>query len=280
MPTAIPEEALDELTAAHRRLEHPSLAARLSSIIGTPIEVAFELLPKEWYQRLHQGAESAIGKALDVALSSLRRRGPEPAHPGVYKALGAGCGAAGGFFGLPGLLLELPVSTTLMLRAIADVARSEGEDVDDPASRLACMEVFALGGKAEADDAADTGYYGVRLAMAWSVSRSLQHIWAKGLEARGAPAMLELVSVIATRFGVALSEKAAAQMVPVVGAAGGAAVNLIFMQHFQDMARAHFTVRRLEREFGADAVRQAYLALTSAERSRAPGARRLLTAQS
>ncbi len=280
MPTAIPEEALDELTAAHRRLEHPSLTARLSSIIGTPIEVAFELLPKEWYQRLHQGAESAIGKALDVALSSLRRRGPEPSHPGVYKALGAGCGAAGGFFGLPGLLLELPVSTTLMLRAIADVARSEGEDVDEPASRLACMEVFALGGKAEADDAADTGYYGVRLAMAWSVSRSLQHIWAKGLEARGAPAMLELVSVIATRFGVALSEKAAAQMVPVVGAAGGAAVNLIFMQHFQDMARAHFTVRRLEREFGADAVRQAYLALTSAERSRAPGARRLLTAQS
>ena len=45
---------------------------------------------------------------------------------------------------------------------------------------------------------------------------------------------------------------------PVVGAVGGAAVNAAFAHHFQTMARGHFTVRRLEREHGAEAVRFEY----------------------
>ena len=31
-----------------------------------------------------------------------------------------------------------------------------------------------------------------------------------------------------------------------------------FIDHFQEVARAHFTVRRLERRYGKDAVRVAY----------------------
>ena len=58
-----------------------------------------------------------------------------------------------------------------------------------------------------------------------------------------------------------LSEKAAAQAIPIVGAAGGAVINLLFIDHFQTMARGHFTVRRLERQHGVDAVREAYGAL-------------------
>ena len=42
------------------------------------------------------------------------------------------------------------------------------------------------------------------------------------------------------------------------GAAGGAAVNLIFINHFQDMARGHFTVRRLERKYGEEMIRSEY----------------------
>jgi hypothetical protein len=50
-------------------------------------------------------------------------------------------------------------------------------------------------------------------------------------------------------------------MVPVIGAAGGALVNMLFINHFQDMARGHFTVRRLERIYGAHVVGAAYKAL-------------------
>ncbi len=76
-----------------------------------------------------------------------------------------------------------------------------------------------------------------------------------------APAIVRLIAMIAARFNVQVSQKAAAMMVPVVGAAGGALVNTLFINHFQDMARGHFTVRRLERRYGADAVQQAYRSL-------------------
>ena len=51
---------------------------------------------------------------------------------------------------------------------------------------------------------------------------------------------------------------------PVIGALGGAAVNYAFIDHFQEIARAHFIVRRLERRFGKDAVREAYEKLSGA----------------
>ena len=54
------------------------------------------------------------------------------------------------------------------------------------------------------------------------------------------------------------SEKVAAEALPVVGAAGGASINLLFIDHFQDVAQAHFTIRKLERKYGQDAVRAEY----------------------
>jgi hypothetical protein len=69
---------------------------------------------------------------------------------------------------------------------------------------------------------------------------------------------MRLITAIAARFGIVVSEKAAAQAVPVLGAAGGALINTIFIDHFQDTARGHFIVRRLERNYGQDLVRQEY----------------------
>ena len=52
-----------------------------------------------------------------------------------------------------------------------------------------------------------------------------------------------------------VSQKVAAQAVPLIGAAGGGAINVLFMNHFQQMARSHFIVRRLERAYGAEVIR-------------------------
>ena len=35
-------------------------------------------------------------------------------------------------------------------------------------------------------------------------------------------------------------------------------VNTMFISHFQDMARGHFSIRRLERRYGADAIQDTY----------------------
>jgi hypothetical protein len=55
-----------------------------------------------------------------------------------------------------------------------------------------------------------------------------------------------------------VTQKVAAQTLPLVGGLGGAAVNYAFIEHFQDVARGHFTVRRLERIYGKEKVRSEY----------------------
>ena len=95
-------------------------------------------------------------------------------------------------------------------------------------------------------------------ALAKAVSDAASYLAEKTVVEETAPAILRLVTAIASRFGVVVSEQAAAKAVPVVGAAGGAVINVLFMDHFQDMARGHFIVRRLESKYGSEIVRRAY----------------------
>lgn len=252
VPLAMDPQDLELLRDAHQRLEHPSLAARLSSVVGTPIDIAMQLLPRRWHDGLHSATEAAIHKALSAAVSSMRRDHEVSAHEGLYRALAAGSGALGGFFGFAGLAVELPITTTLMLRTIAEIARDEGEDIHTPESQRACVEVFAFGGRTEMDDAAETGYYGVRMALAaYMGNQAVAAGETVAITAR-------LVHAVAHRLGMPLSQRAAANLVPAVGALSAAAVNTIFMQHFQSMARGHFRVRQLERKYGAEIVKGNY----------------------
>lgn len=251
----------DEMTLvrAYEHLEYPSFAARLSNVVGTPIEMALRLLPSRWYQTVHRCAEQGIGKALDLVAHNLPASEVKVARDRRYQLMGAASGALGGFFGTPGLLMELPVVTTLMLGTIADIARGEGEDLSTLEARMACLEVFALGGRSDADDAADTGYYGLRMALAVPIAQASRFLLKSGPAARGNPPVLvNLIRKLTERFGVVLSEKALAEVIPIIGAVGGAFVNSVFILHFQDMARSHFSIRRLERQYGAAAVYSAY----------------------
>ncbi len=256
---ALSDPELAELAQAKRLLEHPGLAARLAAVAGSPLEKGMKLLPSGWRDRVNDATRAALEKALDVAVSSLGARGAKPSRDRLHKIAAAASGAAGGAFGLPALAIELPISTTLMLRSIADIAAANGEDPRDTGTRLACLTVFALGStKATSDDAAEPGYFAARSALAAAVTEATKHIAQKGFTKGGAPALVRLVALIAARFGIVVSEKAAAQAIPIIGAAGGALINTVFIDHYQDMARGHFTVRRLERLHGAEAVRVAY----------------------
>jgi len=256
---ALSDSELAELRQAKRLLEHPGLGARLAAIVGSPLEKGMKLLPSGWRDKVHEATHAALMKALDVAVSSLRARGSRPSRDRLHKIAAAASGAVGGAFGLPALAIELPISTTLMLRSIADIAAANGEDPRDPASRLACLTVFALGSTKDAsDDAAESGYFAARSALAAAVTEATKHIAQKGFAKAGGPPLVRLIALIGARFGIVVSEKAAAQAIPIIGAAGGALINTVFIDHYQDMARGHFTVRRLERLHGADTVRAAY----------------------
>ena len=258
------EEEQIELRYAYQNLEHPSFAARLSDVLASPIEAGLVLLPKNWRKSLERTAQMSIYRSLKLAVSSMGELESVPAQIWAHRLLAAGCGAASGFFGPLAILAELPVTTTLILRAIADVARSEGEDLSQRESRVACVQVFALGGRTSDDDTADLGYYGLRVALGFYFERDILE-FAANVHGPHIPAVIQMIRAISARFGVVISDKAAAQMVPVAGALSGAMLNLIFMTHYQDVARGHFIVRRLEREHGADLIREAYEGLTEEE---------------
>jgi hypothetical protein len=279
-------EDLAALRRAVRALEQPGLAARLSAAAGAPLEMIGRSLPAPVTEVVGRSTEAAMRGALRVALATLPRKeivadaetstdtavavveraesriegrlarllgSSETAH----KALAAVTGAVGGAFGLATLAVELPVSTTLMLRSIAEIAREEGEDVETPEGALACVQVFALGGR-PGQNLSESGYFAVRAALAKTMAEAARYAGSKTLLDQGAPALMRFTAQIAARFGLVVSQKVAAQAVPVLGAVGGATVNTAFMNHFQTMARGHFTVRRLERAYGREPVREAY----------------------
>lgn len=251
------EEDLASLKAAKLILENPGFAIKASNLLGKPIEKGLDLLPAKWQQNVGSLTRAALMQALKTALLTMGRA-KQGTTPRWHKAAATASGAAGGFFGLAALAVELPVSTTIMCRAIADIARSHGEDLDAMESRLACIEVFALGGPTRSDDAAESGYFAVRGVLARAVSEAVDYLAANTLTETGAPALVRLLTLVATRFKIQVTERAAAQAIPIIGAAGGAAVNYLFIDHFQTMSRGHFAVRRLERLYGRSMVEREY----------------------
>ena len=260
-----------DLKRAIKLLENPSFGAKVADIVGTPIEKAVALLPDSVQKKITSATHKAILAALKSATKTLDHHDPESGaaapessnwwHMGTVAATGA----AGGFFGAWSLVFEVPVATTIMMRSIADIARSESADLNDIEVQLECVNILAMGGRSSSDDASDTGYFVAREALARATAGAAAHIANQGLEKEGAPALVRLILAIAERYSIVITEKAAAQAVPIIGAAGGALINTVFMDHFQDMARGHFIVLRLEKALGVDIVKAKYIELNKAE---------------
>ncbi len=261
----------DDLTALRRakhELESPALTMKLASIVGAPMEKLISRMPSIASDKVNDATQLALRKCLQIALRTLGRpMGGAPLgvsdRPSnlLHKFAVATTGAAGGAFGLFALPVELPVTTTLMFRSICDIARSEAEDLASVDTQLQCLTVLGMGGTSKADDDADYGYFIMRGALAQAVSKASSEIATKGFTTHGSAALLRLLNTIASRFSVQVSEQIAAKSIPAIGAVLGAMVNTVFIDHFQQVAHGHFTVRRLERQYGTDTVQAAYQAI-------------------
>ncbi|MCX6138901.1 MAG: EcsC family protein [Ignavibacteriales bacterium] len=242
-------------------LENPSWTAKVTDLIGIPIEWTIKQLPKRAKQIISNATTKAIRGALKAAIYTMKVKHKGAPHRWWHEAFVATSGAVGGFFGLLGLPFELPISTVAMLRSIAAIAQSEGEDLKNTESQLNCIEVFALGGKSEDDDGSESGYYAIRATLAKLVTEASEFIAEKGLAEESAPIIVRFIARIAARFEVVISEKVSTEIVPVIGAISGATINLLFINHFQSIAIGHFAVRSLERKYGEDIIRKEYEAI-------------------
>lgn len=261
MSAIIPEQDRKELQVAKNLLENPGIAAKITNFIGMPIEKGFGLLPENWSKKVGDITQTALLKASNAAVFTMKDI-PGESSSNIWHKLGvAASGGIGGFFGIAAIALELPISTSIMLRSIADIARSEGESITAIETKLACLEVFALGGNSESDDGTESGYYAIRATLAKSVAEASEFIASRSLTDESAPILIKFIAKVAERFGIQVTEKTAAQAIPAIGAVGGAIINTIFIDHFQDMARGHFIVRKLERKHGKELVERLYAEL-------------------
>ena len=269
VPAGFSEAQLGDMRRAVELLERNGLVNCISGLLGRPVDGLLAALPAGASGMIQSATGAALRSAAGGAVRTVPAQGAGPTGWGwldrqlrsdwAHKAATAVSGAGGGFAGLPGVLAELPVTTALMLRAIAQIGAEEGEDVWSEEGRRQCLQVFAFGGPSRDDDQAETGYIAVRIALAELVAN-----------AAGQPLRALLpgfLFAVAERFGAQVSVKVAGQAVPVIGAAAGGVINVLFTEHFQAKARGHFIVRRLERQHGWEATRMLYDQLAREQRA-------------
>src|ERR1700761_7985450 len=133
------------LKVAVKYLESPNFAAKLADYAGVPVNRVLGLLPKAANRQLSGMVRSAVMKGLDFAIDTLDDK-PSSSPANRFSSFLVGVtGGVSGVFGFGALAVELPLTTTLMLRSIAEIAQHQGEALSTLEARLACLEVFAYG---------------------------------------------------------------------------------------------------------------------------------------
>jgi EcsC protein family len=262
LPLALSPADHAALRMAIKHLENPNFAARIADCAGAPVNRILSMLPRTVNRRLSSLVRNAVMKGLDVAVDTLEEKPPPSPLTGFSSFLAGVAGGISGLFGFGALAVELPLTTTFMLRAIAEIAQHEGEDLSRLEARLACLEVFAYGTK-RTDDTIDVSYYAARTLISKYTGDVAALFLERGAIDASAPVVSNLVAEIVSRFGLVVSDKVAASAVPIIGAVSGATINVIFMDHFQKIAKGHFTLRRLERTYGSAHIRHHYALLAN-----------------
>jgi hypothetical protein len=253
-------------------LEKPSWLMTVAEAVGHPMQaLAARIAPTAVSDLGNKALRSVMTTAANTVPAGIQ----DPSFEDAYKASGWSglwhrvaatvAGGIGGAFGLAGLAVELPVTTSILFRSIAAIASDFGENLNDPQVRLECLTVFSLGGARADENAMDATYITARLGLASLVREAAQVVASQGSKgvaemlARGtSPVLMNLLGRIGARFNLVLSEKFVAQSLPVIGIATGAAVNNAFAGHFNTVARYHFGIRKLERQFGQELVHAEY----------------------
>ena len=230
----VPSDALTEdactqvaaLVAGQRRAN--GVLMKAVNFVGGQVEDGLKMLPKGARSQIDLAARRALEASYDAASHT---RKSYSGSDRMHKVLSAVSGGLGGLGGLPTALLELPLATTVIFRAVQGVAAQYGEDPSSVETRLECLAVFGAGGPTDSDDGIDTAFFSARVGLT-------------GAAVHG------LLSKVAPRFATVLSQKLASQAVPVLGAAAGAGTNYAFTDYYVSMAHVHFGLRKLARTHG------------------------------
>jgi EcsC protein family len=208
--------------------------------LGNAVHRGLTKIPRDWQDEITKTLREALSFAQRISTARMQDDPGLRSSKNLYSAMAVATGVAGGAFGLPAILAELPITTGLILRSIADVGRSHGERLDGPDFAATCIEVFAFGGPLDEDDDSDIAFIAARI---------------------GAIEVTDFTAKVAVRYASAMAPKIAAMSVPLVGAVLGAGVNWAYMRFYQSMAQVLFTLRPIERSHDTAQVRSCFASL-------------------
>ena len=232
LPAERPADLNDELMELVRRHRGASgVGMELLSALGSQATNLLDRIPDGVKGQLENTTRGAL--ELSFSAAALSRRAAPDGADWLNTALTTAMGAAGGFGGLPSALAEIPVTTTVLMRAIQGIAEENGFDPKDEATRMKCLEVFAAAGPLQGDEGAETGFLTMRVTLS-------------------TPGLKAIIGQVTPIFAQVLGRKIAAQAVPVLGAVAGAATNYVYTSYYQDMARVRFGLERIAGERGLD----------------------------
>jgi len=220
-------DPINDLANRYRRAG--GLGLQVMNLVGGQAENLLERLPEAVKAQLEAATLKALQSSLSLAQKS--RGGLPDGANWLNTAVTTAMGAAGGFGGLPTALVELPVTTTILLRAIQGVAARHGFDVTREDIQKECLQVFAAAGPLDHDDGSDMAFLASRVTITGGTVQAL-------------------IAKVAPRLSVVLGQKLAAQAVPILGAVAGAGINYSYTNYYQEMAEIHFGLKKLEVETG------------------------------
>ena len=154
------------------------------------------------------------------------------------------------------ILMDITTSLTLLSRHTCEVANAYGYSSKAPGN-LPHM-IAAMAPQAETGD---EGYVALKTAVVTSISESGRFMSRTGgmlfdrhvLE-REAPQMIRLITYVADRLGVVISEKELGIIVPVAGAVLNSSLNIAFQKLGHQTAKDYFRRLILEDRYGEEIV--------------------------
>jgi hypothetical protein len=158
---------------------------------------------------------------------------------------------------IPSLLLtDITSSMTLLSRHTCRIATAYGFPSKKPEHLPHLMAAMAP----QADDA-DEGYVTLKSAVMTSIRESSQFmsrmagiVVDRQILEREAPQMIRLITYVADRLGVIVTQKELGILVPVAGAVLNSSINLAFQQVGHQTAKDYFRRLILEDRYGEELV--------------------------
>lgn len=154
-------------------------------------------------------------------------------------------GGAAGFFGLPGMVIDIPALITLSLRTIHKIGLCYGFECKTNADKQFVYGIMSAAGSNTVKEK------GVAVATLQMMSVTIaketwKRISEKALENKfGVDAAIMAIKSLAKQLGINITKRKAAQAVPVIGAGVAAAMNLAFINDVAWAARRSFQQRWL-----------------------------------